>query len=127
MIVVGLLFAAGRMGSELIRAGHGLFGYALANTVGNVIVAAIGVWACLGLGHLGARIPLMVVGVALVGLSLAMGLGHGAVDVDWVSDWVAMYAADGAFLGVSLLVFRSCGYRVVPIGSQRQTRPEAGQ
>jgi hypothetical protein len=75
-----------------------------------VLAAVILVWACLGDGRLLARLPLMVMAMAALGLVFPFYLGG----PEWrYVVWPAMLILMAVYAGASLLVVRSCGYRLV--------------
>ena len=76
-----------------------------------VIAALMLVWSCLGPGRIIVRGPTTFVGMMALSLVFPYYLGG----PDWrFLIWPALFAVISAFAGGSLLVVRSCGYRLVP-------------
>jgi hypothetical protein len=72
-------------------------------------------WACLGLGSPLVRIPIVLCLAVIVGL-----LPPFYMDADWerYRNWAALMALQTLIVAGSLLVFRSCGYRLVKVRSE---------
>jgi hypothetical protein len=70
------------------------------------------VWACLGRGRLRVRVPIALLGVAATGLALPLSMG-GPLRYDYF--WPIATLLWSAYVSVSLLVVRRCGYRLVSL------------
>ncbi|HVA46563.1 MAG TPA: hypothetical protein VNH11_09330 [Pirellulales bacterium] len=79
-----------------------------------VIDALCAVWAALGIGGVRWRLFLVFLVASLLGLLEAIVGGAGAVAWWLVPSWILISLLPIAIVVASLLVVRSCGYRLVP-------------
>ncbi|HET6883414.1 MAG TPA: hypothetical protein VFI31_24905 [Pirellulales bacterium] len=78
------------------------------------IDALFAVWATLGVGRIRWRILLVFLVAALLGLVLSVKSGHHR-EVWWLMPtWILTWLLPMVVVVASLLVIRSCGYRLVP-------------
>jgi hypothetical protein len=77
-----------------------------------IIATGMLVWACLGPGQVIVRVPITVVGMTLLGL-VPPYYGFGP-DFRFVL-WPTLMALVAVYAAGSLLLVRSCGYRLVPV------------
>jgi len=115
-IAIAALLAIGRFIRELAPVSQNLrfaiVGFTLTLTA--LLVTGMLVWASLGPGRPIIRVPIVVVGAAILGLLPAYSMnGPASLYLIWPSltTLVALVTAG------SLLVIRSCGYRLVSIQS----------
>ncbi len=79
-----------------------------------VLLAVSLVWATLGLGNLGWRALVALTGIAL--LSTTFGYAVGGPDIlDQIVRGSLLFGPMCLLMAASLLVIRSCGYRLVPL------------
>lgn len=82
------------------------------------------VWACLSQGRAAIRIPLAFVGTLAAGLIFPYYMGG----PEWrYLAWPGLMLVIAAYVSGSLLVIRSCGFRLVPHGQDpaRQGRMDS--
>jgi hypothetical protein len=111
-LIVSLLLALGRVVQWIDK---GASGTAIAVCV-FVLIALLStvmlVWACLSQGRPPIRIPLAFVGTTAAGLIYPYYIGG----PDWrYLAWPGLMLVIAAYVSVSLLVIRSCGFRLVAI------------
>ncbi len=95
--------------------GAGMFvGMLLFLTIGLVNLLCA-VWAALGVGHVGLRVSLVLLVALMLGIAQSLAMSHDRIAI-WLplASAFAMAVVPTAVVVVSLLVVRSCGYRLVP-------------
>ena len=78
-----------------------------------LISGAMLIWACLGPGRVGVRVPVALLGMAALGLVFASYFENAPA---WrFATWPALMLVISSYVVSSLLVVRSCGYRLVSV------------
>ena len=89
-----------------------------------LLAAGMLTWAALGHGQILVRVPTMLIGMTLLGLLPPFYMGGAAIQY---YGWPALMATVAVCTAASLLVIRSCGYRLVRIGTDIESDPDRTQ
>jgi hypothetical protein len=112
-VIVALLLALGRIIQGLGQETHSILIVAFVFALVALLASLLVVWSCLGPGRVVVRGPAMLGGMMALGLVIPHYLGG----PEWrFAIWPALLALIATFTGGSLVVVRSCGYRLVRQG-----------
>lgn len=118
MLAVSMLLALGKFLHNFDRGSALVF----VGVVCLIAVLAIGllVWACLGIGRPAVRVPVATTGMFAIGMLVP----YYTADIElWrYLIWAGLMFAISVLMIGTLLVLRSCGYRLVPVGQQALDR-----
>ncbi|MCI0357898.1 MAG: hypothetical protein L0211_05340 [Planctomycetaceae bacterium] len=126
MVIIAALLALGRVFHWIAPATSNVEIFAMlliAPVFGLTALLAAGMltWAALGQGRVLVRVPTMLVGMALLGLMPPYFMGGPAFRY---YAWPALMVTIAVCTAGSLLVIRSCGYRLVRIRSDSEADPD---
>jgi hypothetical protein len=111
-LIVSMLLALGRVVQWIDKGASGTVIAVCVFVLMALLATVMLVWACLSQGRPAIRIPLAFAGTMVAGLIYPYYMGG----PDWrYLAWPGLMLVISAYVSASLLVIRSCGFRLVPL------------
>ncbi|WP_425618775.1 hypothetical protein NA78x_002491 [Anatilimnocola sp. NA78] len=114
-VTIAVVLALGRFLRETVGEGAGLVLIVAAISLIASLAVGLLVWGSLGPGRVGVRLPTAFVGLAAVGLIFPYYFG--GPSWRWAV-WPSLILVVATYVSATLLVIRSCGYRLVRFGEE---------
>jgi hypothetical protein len=112
ILAIAVILALGRLTRDIDAGSGGFVVTVFTISLTALLAGTMLIWACLGPGRISVRIPIALVGMAAVGLIFPYYVGG----PEWrFLVWPVLTLVLSGYVVASLLVVRSCGYRLVAL------------